>query len=110
MNNEADKQKKRNRTYKKHCFSLEAYIEATKKDPIYKGKEIDEIVWIEIQQKMVRSAINKLPAKQQETIMAVFCDEKSLRQIARERGQDISTIRESYNGAIKNLKELLKNI
>lgn len=109
LNNEFDKTKKRNRTYYKHNISLEKYFEQIKREPLSNSIPIEEIVIDKMQKKEILDAIDKLTYLQRETIMQHFYQEKSLRQIARERGVNEKTVNESYHSAIKKLGILLKD-
>jgi len=53
----------------------------------------------------LREAIKKLPERQREIIHLHFFEELGIREIARQLGLDHSTVRESLNSAIKNLKK-----
>lgn len=55
----------------------------------------------------LREAIKKLPERQREIIHLHFFEELGIREIARQLGLDHSTVRESLNSAIKNLKKIL---
>lgn len=109
LNNEFDKTKKRNRTYYKHNISLEAFVEKAKKEPESHISE-EDVILEKIQKEEILNAINKLTYLQKQTIIQYFYLEKSLRQIARERGVNEKTVRECYHSAIKKLGFLLKNI
>jgi len=63
-----------------------------------------------LQNEEIMKAINKLTYLQRETIIKYFYQEKSLRQIARERGVNEKTVNESYHSAIKRLGGLLKDL
>lgn len=54
----------------------------------------------------LREAIKKLPERQREIIHLHFFEELGIREIARQLGLDHSTVRESLNSAIKNLKKI----
>ena len=108
LNNEFDKTKKRNRTYYKHNISLEAFVEQTKKEPPLNALSEEEIILNNINNEEIFMAIKKLSFLQQQTIIQYFYQEKTLRQIARERGVNEKTIRESYHSAIKKLGVMLK--
>jgi len=54
---------------------------------------------------VLREAIKKLPERQREIIHLHFFEELGIREIARQLGLDHSTVRESLNSAIKNLKK-----
>lgn len=110
LNNELDKEKKRDRTYFKHNISLEAYIESTQKEPSTLEPTVEEIVLSNLQSEAVRNAIDFLPPKQRETIIAVFYSEKSLRQIAKEQDIHVSTVAENFHAALKNLGQALVDI
>jgi len=53
----------------------------------------------------LRDAIKKLPDRQRQIIQLHFFENMGIREIARELGLDHSTVRESLNSAIKNLKK-----
>ena len=110
LNNEFDKTKKRNRTYCKHNVSLENLVETIKKEPSSNSIFVEEIVIDKIQKEQICNAINKLTYLQKDTIIQHFYQEKSLRQIARERGVNEKTVRECYHSAIKKLGVLLKDL
>ncbi len=110
LNNEFDKEKKRNRTYCKYNVSLENLVETIKKEPSSNSFSVEEIVIDKIQKEQICNAINKLTYLQKDTIIQHFYQEKSLRQIARERGVNEKTVRESYHSAIKRLGILLKDL
>ena len=54
----------------------------------------------------LREAIKKLPERQREIIHLHFFEELGIREIARHLDLDHSTVRESLNSAIKNLKKI----
>ncbi len=110
LNNEFDKAKKRSRTYFKHNISLEGHIERTNKEPITEVVSVEDLVINRLQNDEILKAINKLTKIQRETIIKHFYQEKSLRQIARERGVNEKTVNESYHSAIKRLGGLLKDL
>lgn len=54
----------------------------------------------------LRDAIKNLPDRQREIIHLHFFEQLGIREIARQLGLDHSTVRESLNAAIKNLKKI----
>ena len=54
----------------------------------------------------LRDAIKDLPDRQREIIHLHFFEQLGIREIARQLGLDHSTVRESLNAAIKNLKKI----
>lgn len=54
----------------------------------------------------LRQAIKNLPDRQREIIHLHFFEQLGIREIARQLGLDHSTVRESLNAAIKNLKKI----
>lgn len=54
----------------------------------------------------LRDAIQNLPDRQREIIHLHFFEQLGIREIARQLGLDHSTVRESLNAAIKNLKKI----
>ena len=55
---------------------------------------------------VLRDAIKNLPDRQREIIHLHFFEQLGIREIARQLGLDHSTVRESLNAAIKNLKKI----
>lgn len=108
LNNEFDKDKKRNRTYMKNTVSVDRH----KVDFIYEFPDnsptISEKLITRDEKRELCSAINKLPKRQKETIVEYFYKDKSLRQIAREKHLNDKTVRESYHSALENLRKLIK--
>lgn len=108
LNNEFDKDKKRNRTYMKNTVSVDRH----KVDFIYEFPDnsptISEKLITRDEKRELCSAINKLPKRQKETIVEYFYKDKSLRQIAREKHLNDKTVRESYHSGLEKLKKLMK--
>ena len=104
-NNETDKERKRGYTIYKNCVAMEN-IEETITDieseltDYYNTKELKNAIQL---------ALNKLTKLQQQVIIEHFYNEKSLRQIARERRTSISTIVEIKSRALNNLRKEIIN-
>lgn len=54
----------------------------------------------------LRDAISKLPERQRQIIQLYFFDKLTVQEIARLLGRHHSTVQESLNNAIKNLKKV----
>ena len=104
-NNETDKERKRSYTIYKNCVAMEN-IEETITDAkseltnYYNTKELKNAI---------KLALEKLTKLQKQVIIEQFYNEKSLRQIARERGTSISTIVEIKSRALNNLRKEIIN-
>lgn len=105
MNNEFDKQKKKDRTFHKYTTSLDMLKEQINFDIADEGSESDWFV--EHRKQEVLKAIESLPPKQKLVIIEHFYNKKSFRTIAKENNRAISTIMENYQLALKNLRENL---
>ncbi len=108
LNNEFDKAKKQDRTYKKNTISTdklfdEFLYEISDSSPSILEKLIQKERKLE-----VRKAVNVIPKRQKEVIMEHFYENKSLRKIAREKKLNDKTVRESYHSAISNLRKRIK--
>lgn len=103
MNNEFDKQKKKDRTFHKYTTSLDMLKEQIGLDIADESSESDWFV--EYRKQEVLKAIASLPPKQKLVIIEHFYNEKSFRTIAKENNRAISTIIENYQLALKNLRK-----
>lgn len=108
LNNEFDKEKKKNRTYRKNTVSADRLLDEYMYELPDNSPTILERIIARDKKREIRSAIKKLPNRQKETIIEHFYKDKSLRQIAREKHLNEKTIRESYHSALKNLKKIIK--
>lgn len=109
MNNEFDKEKKKNRTYRKNTVSADMLLDEYMYELPDNSPTILETIIARDKNREIHLAIKKLPNRQKETIIEHFYNAKSLRQIAREKHLNEKTIRESYHAALKNLKKMIKN-
>lgn len=58
--------------------------------------------------KVIKESMEKLTKIQQKVIMDYFWENKTLRQISRERNVHISTVSETYHAGLSKLKNILK--
>lgn len=108
LNNEFDKEKKRNRTYKKNTISASRLENDFMYELPDNSPTIVERLITRERDKQLHSAIKQLPRRQKETIIEHFYQDKSLRQIAREKKISEKTVRESYHSGLEKLKKLIK--
>lgn len=104
-NNETDKERKRNYTIYKNCVAMES-IEETITDV---KSELNDYYNTKELKNAIKLALEKLTKLQKQVIIEHFYNEKSLRQIARERGTSISTIVEIKSRALNNLRKEIIN-
>lgn len=106
INKEFDKAKKKDKTYHNHTISLEMLMEK------YNFEIADDAALpnerIEYKKNSVRKAVCTLSRQQKMVITEHYDNDKSLRQISKEKGLSISTVVEHHNAAIRNLKKKLK--
>ena len=110
MNNEYDKQKKKDRTYFRHTVSLDALGEVGPSDMADPADSIITELIKKEEREYIQKAIGELPQKQREIIIFHFYLDLSLRQIARNKGLNEKTIRERYHQALRTLHRKLELI
>lgn len=110
LNRDMEMIKFRERQYRKRNISLDQLfhdyeLELMSDEPSVLDKMIEEE-----KNELIREAVYKLPTVQKIVIYEHFWNEKSLRQIARDRNVSITTVRESYHSAMAKLAVLLKDL
>lgn len=105
MNNETDKERKKDRTYRKHVIPMR--ILCTKYDFEFIDEEALPSDLTGYKKTRIYDEIKKLPGRQRQVIIEFFYNGKSLRQIATENNLAITTIVESYHNALNKLKNNL---
>ena len=109
-NKEIEKQRKRDVAYHYRCLSMDQLLEEHDYEFASNEKSaLDKLIEEERNQE-IWNAILELSKPQQYIIIEYFWNNKSLRQIAREKGVCIHSIHKSYLLALEKLKEKLKNL
>ncbi|MCH5180971.1 MAG: sigma-70 family RNA polymerase sigma factor [Erysipelotrichales bacterium] len=108
LNNEFDKERKKEKTYKKNTISLNMLEEKCNFEYADSSDSPEEFFNNEFRNNEIMKAIRALPMRQKQVILEFFYNDKSLRQIARENNVSISTIRESFHSALKTLRKKLQ--
>jgi len=103
MNNEFDKQKKKDRTFHKLTISLDMLKDQINFEIADESLELE--LFIEYRKQKIATAIELLPPKQKLVIIEHFYNKKSFRTIAKENNRAVSTIVENCQLALKNLRE-----
>ncbi len=107
LNNEFDKEKKKEKTYRKKTISLDRLQDEYNYEFADFNYSSDKTYFIEFRSTEIRKAIGTLPERQRQVIVEYFYNDKSLRKIARENNISITTIRESFHSALKKLRDKL---
>ncbi len=103
LNKETGREARKNKRHRKRNISIDELFDVY--DYEFASDEesaLDRLVKDETN-RLIHEAINKLPEKQRIVIIEVFWNEKSLRQIARERNVNESTVRQAYHSAMAKL-------
>lgn len=95
------------RSVRGHIFALDEDFE--KHHPEFAYDTLEEEVFHDELSQLLQKAIAQLKPIQKQHLEKYFFEGKNLRQIAEEEGKSYSTVYESYESALKNLKKLLKN-
>jgi len=105
MNNEYDKQRKKDRTYRKYVVPMRIFCK--KFDYEFIDEEALPSNLTNYKKRRISDEIKKLPGRQRQVIIEYFYNDKSLRQIASENNLAITTVVESYHSALDKLRNKL---
>lgn len=113
-NKEIEKQRKRDQTYHSRCVSMDQLFdehdfEFSSDEPSILDRLIEEEEKEE-ERRLIFNAIRELTLIQQHVIIEHFWNNKSINQIARERGVDPKATHKSYCSALEKLRKKLKNL
>ena len=100
----------RERTYKKKVLSSDLMYEEEGYEVIDESLNPLERLILEERNNYIWDAVLSLPKIQKVVIVEFFWNDKSLRQISRERNVSITTVRESYHSAMAKLAVLLEDL
>lgn len=95
------------RSVRGHIFALDEDFENHHSEFAYDTLE-EDVLHNELQQLLYKAFLQLKPV-QKKCVESYFFEGKNLRQIAIEEGKSYSTVYESYESALKNLKKILKN-
>lgn len=107
LNKEMDKIIYKDDVYHSKTISADYLFDEYEYEVASTDKPILDVLIEEERNLIIRDAIKKLTKIQQHIIIEHFWNEKSLRQIAREKKQDIKSVRKSYHLAMKKLSSIL---
>lgn len=110
MNRETNRTSRKERRHRKRNVSADELYELYEFEfPSNEKSILDKLIEDEEKQ-IIWNAIMELTAKQAFVIVEHFWYGKSLNLIATERNVNVFTVQKTYDRAIKNLREKLKNI
>lgn len=107
LNNEFDKEKKKEKTYRKKTISLNMLQEKYSYEFANIDFNPDKDYVIKERNEIIMSSINTLSKRQKQIIFEHFFNYKSLRKIALENNLSSTSVREYYYSALKKLKKKL---
>lgn len=93
--------------YHEKTISADYLFEEYEYEVASNDKSILDVLIEEERNQIIRDAIKKLTKIQQHIIIEHFWNEKSLRQIAREKKQNIKSVLKSYHLALKKLIKII---
>ena len=110
MNREMNRTSRKERRHRKRNVSADELYELYEYEfPSNEKSILDKLIEDEEKQ-IIWDAIMELTAKQAFVVIEHFWYDKSLNLIATERNVNVFTVQKTYDRAIKNLREKLKNL
>ena len=110
LNRDINRNARKDKRHKKRNVSVDELFDEFEFEFPSNYESALDVLLREEKERIIRQAVSKLPEKQRLVIIDYFWNNKSLRQIAKERNVSLTTIRESYHSAMAKLCVWLEDI